>query len=297
MLRRRLVPPGRSGTWRTLWGDQDADRLGDALADLRSPPLFGGAQVLVLRNADKLRDDDQARVLDALPALGAGGALILEVAGDADQRRKLIAACLRAGAGFGFPELDAGAAAPWVVRLARERGHEIASAAVEELLERAGPTLGVLAGELDKLSLHVGPGTRIEAEHVRAVATSARSHKVEELTDRLARRDLPGAARVLRQLHAEGVSPLLVVGFLAANLRRALHVAELAEQGLGPAQIAERLGMPRWLVDKSRRRGRAADLERALLVLRRLDLELKSARDEEACFDAALLEIASANAP
>src|SRR5207249_7833962 len=43
---------------------------------------------------------------------------------------------------------------------------------------------------------------------------------------------------------------------------------------------AERLGMPRWLVDKSRGRGRAADLERALLVLRRLDLELKSARDE-----------------
>ena len=52
--------------------------------------------------------------------------------------------------------------------------------------------------------------------------------------------------------------------------------------------------MPRWLVDRSRRRGRAADLERALLVLRRLDLELKSGRGEEACFDAALLEIASA---
>jgi len=99
---------------------------------------------------------------------------------------------------------------------------------------------------------------------------------------------------VLRQLHAEGVSPLLVVAFLAANLRRALHVAELAERGLTPAAIAERLGMPRWLLDRSRARGRAADLERALLVLRRLDLELKSARDEEACFDAALLEMASA---
>src|SRR2546425_987076 len=31
---------------------------------------------------------------------------------------------------------------------------------------------GVLAGELDKLSLHVGPGARIEVEHVRAMATS-----------------------------------------------------------------------------------------------------------------------------
>src|SRR5207248_1668099 len=83
-------------------------------------------------------------------------------------------------------------------------GHEIAPAAVEELVERAGPALGVLAGELDKLSLHVGPGARIGAEHVRAMATSARSHKVEELTDRLARRDLPRAARAQRQPRARG---------------------------------------------------------------------------------------------
>src|SRR5207244_11619668 len=173
-LRRRFLPVGRPGTWRTLWADQDADRLGDALADLRSPPLFGGSQVAVLRNAGKLREDDQARVLDALPTLGGGGTLVLVVAGDPDQRRKLLGARLRARAGFGFPELGAGAASPWVVRLARERGHEIAPAAAEELVERCGPTLGVLAGELDKLSLHVGPAARIEAEPVRALATSAR---------------------------------------------------------------------------------------------------------------------------
>src|SRR5439155_1133448 len=118
---------------------QESHRLGDALADLRTPPLFGGSQVLVLRTADKLREEDQAGVLDALPTLGAGGTLVLVVAGDPDQRRKLLGACLRARAGFGFPELDAGGAPPWVVRLARERGHEIAPAAVEELVERAGP--------------------------------------------------------------------------------------------------------------------------------------------------------------
>ena len=287
------MPADRPGTWRTLWADQDSARLGDALGDLRSPPLFGGSQVLVVRRADKLSAGDETRVLDALPTLGDGGTLVLVVAGDPDQRRKLFGTCLRARAGVGFPELDTGAVPPWVVRLARERGHEIAPAAVGELVERCGPTLGVLAGELDKLSLHVGPGGRIEPEHVRALATAARSHRVEELTDHLARRNLPGAARVLRELHAEGVSPLLVLAFLAANLRRALHVAELAEQGLAPAAIAERLGMPRWLVDRNRGRGRAAGLERALHVLGRLDLELKSAHDEEACFDAALLEITS----
>ena len=244
-----------------------------------------------MRHADALREEDQARVLDALSNPGAG-ALIL-VARAADQRRRLFAACLRAGAGFGFAPLDPRAAQPWVGRLARERGHEITPAAVQELLERAGADLGVLAGEIEKLSLHAGPRARLEPSHVRAVVTAARAHGIEELTDRLARRDVAGAARVLRQLLAEGEPAIKVVAFVASNLRRALHVAELAAAGLGEGEIARRLGMPPWLVAKNAGRGRAADLIRALLVLRRLDLELKSARDADAAFEAALLEIVS----
>src|SRR5439155_17116641 len=43
VLRRRLLPEGRPGTWRSLWAGEDA-HLGEALAALRSPPLFGGPQ-------------------------------------------------------------------------------------------------------------------------------------------------------------------------------------------------------------------------------------------------------------
>ena len=263
-----------------------------ALEDLASPSLFGGAQVLVVRHADGLREDDQAMILEALPSLGEGGTLIL-VTGSADQRRRLFGTCLRAGAGHGFPALEPRAAPPWVVRLARERGHEISPAAAQELVERSGADLGVLDGELEKLSLHIGPRTRIEATHVRAMVAAARAHGVEELTDRLARRDRAGAARMLRQLLAEGEPPIRLIAFLASNLRRALHVSELSETGLGPEEIGQRLNMPAWLVGKSLGRGKAKDLARALFVLRRVDLELKSARAGEAVLDAALLEIAS----
>ncbi len=295
MLRARLVPAGRPGTWRTLWGDQEAGGLAAALEDLGSPSLFGGPQVLLVRHADALGAEEQAHLLEVLPTLGAGGTLVL-VARAADQRNRLFVACVRAGAGFGFPALDdPRAVQPWVVRLAREAGRQIAPAAVQELIERSGTDLGVLAGELEKLGLHAGPGTRIEVAHVRAIVAAVRGHEVDELTDRLARRELPGAARVLRQLLAEGEPPIRLVAFLAANLRRALHVAELAEGGLGPDEIAGRTGMPAWLVGRTLGRGRAADLVRALMVLRRLDLELKSPRSPEAAFDAALLEIAGAS--
>lgn len=291
VLRARLLPEGR-GTWRTMWGDDGGERLAAGLTDLRSPSLFGGPQVLVVRQADTLREEDQGRLLEALPGAGVGGALVL-VARAADQRRRLFATCVKAGVAFGFPALtDPRAAAAWVVRLARERGHEIAALAVEDLIERTGTDLGSLAGELDKLAVHVGAGGRIEERHVQALVAAVRGHAVQELTDRLAAHDLAGAARVLRRLLQEGEPPVRVVAFLSANLRRALHVAELLEQGLSPDAAAARLGMPSWLLGRIRGQGRARELARALHVLRRLDMELKSPRDADAALDAALLDIA-----
>ena len=296
LLRRRLLPPGQPGTWRSVWADDQGERLAGALTDLESPSLFGGMQVLVVRRADALRDEEQERVGAVLSRLGAGGALIL-VARAADQRRRLFVSCVRAGAAVACtPLADGRLGQSWVVQLARERGHAIAPAAGQELLDRTGLDLGVVAGEIEKLGLHAGPGTRIETEHVRAMVGSVRAHAVQELTERLGRGDVAGTVSTLRRLLAEGEPPLRLLGFLAANLRRALHVAELAESGLGPDDIAARLGMPPWLVSRVRGRGRAQDMVRALWVLRRLDQDLKSTRPSDAVFEAALVAIAGAGA-
>ena len=296
VLRARFLPPGRPGTWSMLWADEDAPRLGAALADLASPTLFGGPQVLVVRHADALRDDDQGRVLEALPALGAGGGLVL-VAKAADQRKRLMAACLRAGAAYGFPPVDLRTAQAWVARLVREQGRDIAPAAVQELVDRSGSELGVLAGEIEKLVLHLGARKRIEPADVREMVASVRPRVVEELTDRLGRRDLAGALHVLRELLASGEPPVRALAFVAANLRRALQVAELAEAKLTTDEIAARLGMPSWLVNKSVGRGSARQLAHALQVLRRLDLELKNTRPVEAVFEAAIFEIVGPGGP
>jgi hypothetical protein len=55
--------------------------------------------------------------------------------------------------------------------------------------------------------------------------------------------------------------------------------------------------MPDWLVGKQRGRGRARELARALVVLERLDLELKNSRPAAAVFEAALFEIVRASEP
>src|SRR5204862_1373909 len=130
------------------------------------------------------------------------------VARSLDQRRKLHAACAKAGAAVRFVRPDARATAAWVVTLARERGHRITPAAVARLLERTGADLGRLDAELEKLSIQVGSGSAIDVRDVEAGVAALRGHAVEELTDYLARRDVAAAIRTFRGLVASGEPPI-----------------------------------------------------------------------------------------
>jgi len=65
VLRARFLPEGKPGTWQNVWAADAGDRLSPALEELTTPSLFGGAQVLVVRHAEALRDEDQERILEA----------------------------------------------------------------------------------------------------------------------------------------------------------------------------------------------------------------------------------------
>jgi DNA polymerase-3 subunit delta len=294
VLRRRLDPDARPGTWRTAWADDDSGQLAAALDDLSAPLLFGGAPIVVIRRAEALTAALEERILELLPSLGTGGRLIL-VARALDQRRKLLVACAKDGGGVPCLRVtEAMIARRWLTRLAKERGHELRSAAADALIERTGLDLAQLAGDLEKVSLYAGEGAALDASHVEQTVAATRAHAIDELTDRLARGDLAGASRSLRALLSEGEPPIKIAAFLASSLRRALHVAELADAGLGPEDIAGRIGMPAWMVRKNMGRASATSLEGALTALRKLDLELKSSRPAAAVFEAALFDIVGA---
>jgi DNA polymerase III delta subunit len=220
------------------------------------------------------------------------GRLVL-VGGNVDRRKRWYTAARGSAAEFVCaPLTDGREVRAWVEALAAERALRLSSDAVVELMERCGLDLALLEGELEKLAA-AGLAQPVDRDVVGRLVARVRTHAVEELTDRLARGDGTGATRVLRQLLEADEPPLRILGFLAANLRRALHVAEEQERGGSVEAIAARLGMPDWLVRRQLGRGPAARLERALAVLAELDLALKNSRPEAAVFEAALGDLTS----
>jgi len=292
-LRGRLTE-GVAERARVIWGDDDDERIASSLAELGAPALFGGVTVLIVRRAEALGTRMEEVVVDHLPRCGSGAHLVL-VAKSLDQRRRLHAACAKAGAVVDCGRVsDTRAATAWVATLARERGNVLGPGVAEVLLERTGFDLSRIDDELEKLALAVGVGTSATADDVRRLVTGRRQFAIDELTERLARRDTGDAIRILRGLLQDGEAPLRVVGFVAANLRRRLHVTELREMGLGDDAIAARLSVPSWLVGRQGGGASPRDLEQALGVLAELDQTLKSSRPDAPAFEQAFLRLGRA---
>ena len=292
-LKGRLLEGGTREV-RTLWADDDASALASALGDLSSPLLFGGTPALVIRRAEALSGRGESTVLDAAARLRPPSCLVL-VARGLDGRRALRTVFERDGGAVACPRVtDARILWQWAERLARELGHAIRPAALDLLIDRTTLDLAALASEIEKASLYAGPGVPIERDHVAAIACLGQTAAAEQVADCLAGGDRAGAHRAVLGLLRAGEPPVRLVAFLAASLRRALHVAELRERGLADETVATRLGMPGWLVRRVRGTRSAARLEQALDTLHALDLDLKRSRPPAAAFEAAVTSLTDA---
>jgi len=285
-IRRRLDVEREGGGARTVWGDDPPERVLEAVGDLANPGLFGGTALVVVRRFEAVTGPLEARVLEAIEDARPGHLVL--VAGGIDRRRKIVQRLSREAIVDYGPVRDRHQLAAWVGILARESGVRVSSDGADALVERCGGDLARLASELEKLSYRE---ERVGIEDVRQAVAATRDHGIDELASALQAGDRSAAVRALRALLSEGEAPLRIVAFLAANLRRALHVAELARSGLGEAAIASRLGIPGWLVRKQRMNVTPEWAERALETLCALDRALKQSRAPDAVIERAVLSL------
>lgn len=274
-----------------VWGDDDAVRVREAMEAMASRGLFGGSAAVVVRRAEAMRGAVEALVESVLAEDRYEGRLLL-VATTLDRRKRWVGAAAKGVEVECAPLTDAGEVRRWVERMASDRGVRMNPDAAAELIDRCGLDLALLDGEVEKLAVAAVAGA-IDRDLVRRLVASVRVHAVEELSDRIGRGDVSGALRAVRALRADDEPPLRITAFLASNLRKALHVAEEQERGGDAEAIAQRLGMPAWLVRRQMGRGPAVRLERRLAVLTELDRQLKRSRPEDVVLEDAIRALAT----
>lgn len=224
------------------------------LTELTSPSLFGGCRVIVIRGTELLGKDLVGELRGVLAEPGDGMIIVLVHAGG--KRGKAV---LDAAADAGARRVDCpqvrwqNERVDFLVAEARRAGGAISPDGARALVDAIGTDLRELATACEQLVSDTGG--RIGAD---AVARYYRG-RAEVTSFSVADRAVEGrAAEALEQLRwaiSTGVAPVLVTSALAQGVRSIALVRSAGNAR--SAELAQRLGMPPWKVDRVRKQMRS----------------------------------------
>ncbi len=171
--------------------------------------------------------------------------------------------------------------------LAKQLDLEIAPSLLDGLIDMLGGDMGLLANELEKLSLYVGSDRPVKADDLDLLIPAARRRGVFEFSDALAHGDRVRALYILDTLAEMGVSWSMQVNLIAGLFRQALA---MKEEGARTAQqvlnVSKKNSIRMWpprarqLIEVGRHFS-PKQLERALMKLGQADRDLRRERPND----------------
>jgi DNA polymerase III subunit delta len=294
----------------------------EALDRAQTPSLMAPFQVLFLRNVKTLytrgAKKDEFAALDAYGRSPNPQALLVFVADHlhlpADLRRmdmqdkdryERIRETL--GEWCGMVELvrvEESDAMRWLVGEAEKRGSLLEVDAARELADALGADLMLMASELEKLVLFVGERRRITLGDVETMVLGAKQRSLYELTDAISAKDRPRALALLQGLlNASDGGEESAIGHLYMLARTFRQMLVILEKNVRDSRaiwqaLWQGFRMPPFaaedLIRQARRYKSRRDLTRALRLIARADLELRSSPpDKRLVLERLVLALAS----
>lgn len=266
------------GAFELLQGDQAT--LEDVMTAVRtfSPT---GQRLVVLRRAERLREDVQRALAGALDEIPKGAQLVL-IAFEPDMRKTLFATLAKRGA---VEQLEVGnardvagtrrALIALAGKMAREQSLRLGAGAAEALAEHVGNEPQLLAREIEKLALRF-PDREIGPDEVLDTVSGERSPVAFALEGAVRDRRVGHAIAALRAALHQGDRPEMLVGQIASELRVLLRARALLDSGMDEESAKRTLGGRGFFVVPRARNYRRTELERALRALAAVDVAAKT---------------------
>ena len=195
---------------------------------------FGGDRVIHLENTDKIRLKSGDKVADLFLKRAASGvphAILIMEAESVDRRKSFYKKLTQLATNEEFKPLRDYQVPGFIAAELSRRGYAIEPEASEFMAMFTSSELMVIASELEKLILYMGPErTKITLEDVRGLLMPSRQYALFDLQDALADRKQEMAVRVTQGLLEEGTSHVAIWQFVNKMIERAWRVKQAASQ-------------------------------------------------------------------
>ncbi|MCO5241123.1 MAG: DNA polymerase III subunit delta [Chitinophagaceae bacterium] len=167
----------------------------------RRYPMFAERQVVILKEAQQMRDIDKLDAYVERPL----SSTVLVVAYKEKKRdgRTRLSKLLKQHAEVLTTQKMYDSQLPeWITAQVQKKGFEIKHKAVMLLIEHIGNDISRINNEIDKLSLNLGTGKTITEEHIEQFVGISKEYNVFELQEALQRKDAAKAIRIIQYFGA-----------------------------------------------------------------------------------------------
>ena len=251
--------------------------LADVLDELRTLPFFSKRRVVLVEDADPFVTKNRKELEAHVEAPIGTGVLVLMVK-TWPATTKLYRQVAAAGLPIDCNSPGEKELMPWLAHHAAKQGAEIEADAARLLVELVGAEVGLLASEIEKLAVYVGPSGRIRRADVSRMVEAGRIETVWKVIDAATTGKVAEAVADLDLLLASGEYPIKILAAFSAVLLRVHHAGQLRSAHRGLAEACQTAGIRDFAVDKTRRQHAhlgPARVDQIPAWLLKADLDLK----------------------
>jgi DNA polymerase-3 subunit delta len=169
----------------------------DVLNQCRRYPMFAERQVVILKEAQQLRDIEKLEPYFEQP-LSSTILIIAHKEKKLDNRKKVARLIKEKGAYVFFKKLSEKDIASWIEQRLAERAYKIAPRALLLMVDHLGSDLSRIAQEIEKLQLNCKPGSVIDEDAIERFVGVDKEFNVFELQTALAQKDFLKAFRIVQ---------------------------------------------------------------------------------------------------
>lgn len=260
---------------------------------LRTPPMFGGEKMVMVRNF-ALSSENQAEIISLIENIPEGVKVVFH-AQAIDKRSRFYKLMDEQGEAIEFRSFapwEQEAVVNWIKAQVRSGGKKIDDAGARLLQETCGNNLRMLSGEIEKLITFVGERSEIAEGDVSALASPGEVSAFA-LLDALRKKDVKAALSLLQVLLRNRTDVFQLLALLTTQYRLMLQIKSFPGKGEITRQVA---GSP-YFVKKCRvdiHRFTIEELKAALEKLLEANLRMKTGESQLAVFELLLASLCGA---
>ncbi len=256
----------------------DQVNLADVLDEVRTLPFLAPCRVVIVDAADPFVTAHRKGLEAYAERPSKAGVLVLSVKSWPGNTRlaKLIE---KAGLAIDCKTPDERELPAWSIQLARSRfGVKLEDEAARLLVDLVGPEVGLLASEVEKLSVYVGERAAIGRDDVARMVGAGRVETIWRTVDAATTGQAAEAIADLDRLIASGEAPVRLLSGMSYSLQKIHHAGQLRLTRVDLKDACQKAGIFSGGVEKTRQQhahlgpGRVDGLPGLLL---QADLDLK----------------------